>query len=195
MFWRRLTIVLLFVIAVCARADFKAGGDAYKKGDYKTAAAEFQAVAEKGDHRAMYALGSMYTAGNGVPQDYTMAMKWFLAAARYGRPDAEFKVGLLYLQGLGVKQNARRAINWFGKSAQQGYVDAQYYVGKMYAEGNGVTKDNVGACAWLNLAAMQGHPDARTLLATLSNNMTPEQLKEAGRLSDSYRAQFSKRLQ
>ena len=56
---------------------FKGGGDAYQKGDYATAAINFLDVAEKGDHRAMYALGSMYAAGTGVEKDYKEAYKWF----------------------------------------------------------------------------------------------------------------------
>ena len=195
MLWRWLITALFLVVTTTVPADFKAGGDAYTRGDYKTAAAEFLAVAEKGDHRAMYALGSMYAVGNGVPQDYKMAMKWFQAAARYGRPDAEFKVGLLYLQGLGVEQNFRRALNWFGKSAEQGFVQAQYYIGKIYAEGNGVEQNNVEACAWLTLAAEKGFTDARTLLDTLTPNMTSGQLQQSRLLSESYRAKYSKTLQ
>lgn len=187
--------VLLLVGTTTAKADFKAGGDAYKKGDYKTAAAEFLPLAENGDHRAMYALGSMYAAGNGVPQDFKMAMKWFQAAARYGRPDAEYKIGLMYLQGVGTERNPRRAINWFGKSARQGYVAAQYEVGKMYVEGNGVKQDNVRAASWLNLAAEKGLADARSLLETLTPKMTPEQLQEARSLSDSYQSFYNKQPQ
>ncbi len=37
-------------------ADFKEGGYAYIDGDYETAANEFIPLAERGDHRAMYAL-------------------------------------------------------------------------------------------------------------------------------------------
>jgi len=188
----RLLAVLLMLVVITANADFKAGGEAYKKGDYETAAKEFLVVAEKGDHRAMYALGSMYAAGNGVPQDYTMAMSWFQSAARYGRPDAEFKVGLLYLQGLGVEQNSRRAINWFGKSARKGFVQSQYYVGRMIAEGNGTTQDNVEAYAWLNLAAENGSEDAGKLLGSLAQNMTPEQIQNGRQLSGTYREQYTK---
>lgn len=192
MLWHRVIAVLLLAGTVSAKADFKAGGDAYKRGDYKTAAAEFLPVAEQGDHRAMYALGSMYAAGNGVPQDYKMAMKWFQAAAKYGRPDAEYKIGLLYLQGLGVEQNSRRAIYWFGKSASKGFIQSQYHVGKMYAEGAGVTQNNVEACAWLNLAAEKGFADAKTLLETLTVNMTTGQLQEVRRLSDSFQTRYTK---
>ena len=183
-------VSLLVACSPCTVADFKAGGDAYQKGDYKTAAAEFLPLAEKGDHRAMYALGSMYAAGHGVPQDFNLAMKWFKAAANYGRPDAEYKLGLMYLEGVGTVRNPRRAIYWFGRSARQGYVDALYQVGKMHVEGVGVKQDNVQAASWLYLAAEQGHADAGTLLKTITPKMTPEQLQEAKRLSASYKSKF-----
>ena len=188
---RWLITVLLCTGTASVLADFKAGGDAYQRGDYKTAAAEFLPLAEKGDHRAMYALGSMYAAGNGVPQDFKMAMKWFRAAANYGRPDAEYKLGLMYLEGIGTERDPRRAINLIGKSAQQGYVDALYQVGKMYVEGTGVQQDNVQAASWLNLAVEKEHADAGPLLATITPKMTPEQLHEAKLLSESHKAKFN----
>jgi TPR repeat protein len=191
MLMRTVLTTLLLVWAYCTVADFKAGGDAYNRGDYKTAAAEFLPLAEKGDHRAMYALGSMYAAGHGVPQDFKLAMKWFQAAARYGRPDAEYKIGLMYLEGVGTERNPRRAINWFGKSAEQGYADAQYQIGKMYVDGNDVKQDNVQAASWLILATANGQADAKALLAAIAPKLTPEQLQEAKRLSETHQPKFN----
>src|SRR5690554_394561 len=133
------SVFFLFAFLLCltntAAADFEAGGEAYKNGDYETAAREFIPLAESGDHRAMYALGSMYAAGHGVPQDLEKALKWFQEAAKYGRPDAEYKLGLMYAQGLGVPQDYRKAIRWFGRSAKKGYGDSQFRMGQMYMEG------------------------------------------------------------
>ena len=136
-------------------ADFKAGGDAYQAGDYEKAAEEFSKVAEKGDHRAMYALGSLYAGGLGVTQDYKQAYIWFRKAAKYGRPDAMYKIGLMYEKGLGVKQNFDKALKWYGKSAKPGYVKSQLKVGRYYAKGLGVAVSNIKAHAWLSVALKQ----------------------------------------
>lgn len=71
-------IPLLFVLHVTSGyADFKDGGNAYLRGDFEAAAAEFIPLAERGDHRAMYALGSMYSAGHGVEKDLKKAFELF----------------------------------------------------------------------------------------------------------------------
>ena len=183
-------LLSLLIVTTPAMADFKTGGDAYKQGDYETAAKEFLPLAENGDHRAMYALGSMYAAGHGVPQDLKESFKWFQKAARYGRPDAEYKIGLMYANGLGVEQNDRRALNWLGKSAKKGFASAQYQVGLMYMEGRGVEQDYIKAYAWSDLALNQGYTKAGESVATCKENLTPEQLQEAQAMSASFKEEY-----
>ena len=196
--------------------SFEEGGAAYKKGDYETAAAKFQEVAEKGDHRAMYALGSMYAAGNGLPVDYNKAFEWFNKAAKYGRIDAQYKLGLMYDEGIGVKQDYKRAIRLYDAAAKKAYAHAQFRMGLLYARGNGVKQDKIKACAWFkaaeinyaaererqerNTAAMDAMEQARpgdifseihtgiihTELQELISTMTPGELQEAQQLAQQY---------
>lgn len=187
---RIVTLFFLVCLPFSSSADFRSGGDAYKRGDYETAAKEFLPLAENGDHRAMYALGSMYSAGHGVPQDYKEAFKWFQRAAKYGRPDAEYKLGLLYLNGLGTEKDERRAINWFGRSAKKGFANAQYRIGEMYAAGLGVQQDYIKAYAWLSIALEQGITDAQSALQMVSGQLDKEQLKTAQILAESYKEQY-----
>ena len=187
-----IVLVSLLCLSFNTFADFQAGGEAYKQGDYETAVKEFLPLAKSGDHRAMYALGSMYSAGHGVAQDYAEALKWFQRAAKYGRPDAEYKIGLLYLNGLGTEKDDRKAINWFGRAAKKGYPNAQYRVGEMYAQGLGVQQDDIKAYAWLTIALEQGVTDAKNSLDMVSDKLGPEQLKEAQILVASYREQYVK---
>lgn len=189
----RIFLIILFLAASSppVSADFKSGGDAYKRGDYETAAREFLPLAEKGDHRAMYALGSMYAGGQGVPQDLKEAMKWFRKAAIYGRPDAMFKIGLMYDEGHGVEADSKQAVKWYGKSATSGYSLAQFKVGEMYAQGRGVKQNPAKAYAWLKLASANGLNDADNLITSLEKEMTPEQLEEAERLTREYMDQYA----
>jgi len=157
-----LTSRTIYIIGFCAlvcsqfiyAGAFQEGGEAYKKGDYVTAEKKFLEVAKKGDHRAMYALGSMYAGGTGVKKDYQKAYKWFSSAAKYGRIDAQYKLGLMYDEGAGIPRNYRRAARLYNKIAKKGYSPAQYRLGLLYASGHGVKQNNSKAYAWL-LAAKQ----------------------------------------
>ncbi len=50
-----------------ARADVKAGVDAWQRGDFTGAVAEWRPLADKGDADAQYNLGQAYKMGRGVP--------------------------------------------------------------------------------------------------------------------------------
>lgn len=185
--------IILLGFSLPVNADFKSGGDAYKKGDYETAAKEFLPLAENGDHRAMYALGSMYAAGHGVPMDLQEALKWFRKAAGYGRPDAQYKIGVMYARGLGLKQDYRKALNWYGKSAKQGFGLAQYKLGQMYNAGHGVQKNDVKAYAWIKTAVSQGTEDEENLLPELTKRLDPPALTDAENLVLQYTQKYKAR--
>ncbi len=192
-----LTIAFLSISLVCinqaVHADFESAGDAYKDGDYDTAAREFLPLAENGDHRAMYALGSMYAAGHGVPMDLKEALKWFRKAATYGRPDAQYKIGVMYDRGLGLKQDYRKALNWYGKAAKNGFGLAQYKIGQMYVAGHGVKQNFIKAYAWLKTAISQGTEDKDGTLAALTTELSPTQLSEANTLARQYMGKYYRR--
>jgi Sel1 repeat len=191
---------------------FKEGGEAYIKGDYATAAKKFLEVAKKGDHRAMYALGSMYAGGTGVEKDYKEAYKWFSRAAKYGRVDAQYKLGLMYDEGAGVSQNYKRAARYYNKAAKKGYAHAQFKLGMLFAKGHGVKQSNVKAYAWLIVANQnlqnnspreketsgeieqrKGDPFAAIHvdliaeeLETIRKNIAPEEIEKAKLLAQEY---------
>ena len=148
-------ILIMLFYSQTSYADFTKGGDAYKKGDFKTAAEEFLKDAEKGDHRAMYAIGSMYAVGRGVEQNYKEAFKWFSRAAKYGRADAQYKLGVMYDQGVGVEQNYNKAGKFYNQAAKSGYPLAQYKLGLLYSNGHGVKQNYIKAYAWLVVARLK----------------------------------------
>jgi len=77
-------IGLVFMLAPPILADFQAGLDAYKRGDYDTALKEFRPLAEQGEMVAQWSLGVMYERGRGVPQDSVQAYRWYTLAAAQG---------------------------------------------------------------------------------------------------------------
>jgi len=54
---------------------------AIEKGDFKTALAELNPLAAKGNANAQFMLGMMYDAGKGVKQDQQVAASWYRKAA------------------------------------------------------------------------------------------------------------------
>ena len=182
----RLTIafVLSFVCpATPAWPDYKAGEDAYNRGDFATALREWRPLAEQGDARAQYNLGVLYRKGRGVPQDDVQARQWYEKAAAQGQAKAQYNLGTLYLNGSGVPKDYQQALRWFRMAADQGEALAQTKIGIMYDDGPGVPHDFVQAHKWYNLAATNGDKPAAELRDALAKQMTPAQIAEAQQLA------------
>ncbi|HEY1339816.1 MAG TPA: metallophosphoesterase [Bryobacteraceae bacterium] len=155
---KKLALFLLWVsaAALLAAADFKTGLDAYNRGDFATALAEWQPIAERGDPNAQYNLGLLYARGQGVPQDYAKAAEWYGKAADGGVPAAEYNLGLMYANGQGVKQDSAEAAKWFQKAAEQDVTDAVTGLGNIYYEGQGSFRNYSEAEKWYRKAAENG---------------------------------------
>ncbi len=147
-----LIISLLLFFTHLSHADFKEGGQAYLRGDYEAAAIEFIPLAERGDHRAMYALGSMHASGQGVEKNLKKSFELFSEAAKNGRADAMYKLGLMYEQAQGISQNLKKAARYYQKSAKKGYPLGQFRLGLLYMSGDGVKQNSINAYAWLVIA-------------------------------------------
>ncbi|MFT5395805.1 MAG: hypothetical protein ACI85N_000993 [Gammaproteobacteria bacterium] len=147
-----LSLFSLLIFSSVVYADFEEGGQAYLRGDYEAAAKEFIPLAERGDHRAMYALGSMHASGQGVEKNLKKSFELLSEASKNGRADAMYKLGLMYEQGLGVSQNLKKAARYYQKSAKKGYPLGQYRFGLLYMSGDGVKQNSINAYAWLVIA-------------------------------------------
>ena len=176
-------VLSIICLAVPAWADYKAGEDAYNRGDYATALREWRPLAEQGDARAQYNLGVLYRKGRGVPQDDVQARQWYEKAAAQGQAKAQYNLGTLYLNGGGVPKDYQQALRWFRMAADQGEALAQTKIGIMYDDGQGVPHDFVQAHKWYNLAATNGDKPAAELRDALAKQMTPVQIAEAQQLA------------
>jgi len=140
-------------------------------------------LAEKGNARAQYNLGAMYARGEGIPEDNKEAVHWWRKAAKQGDARAQFNLGVRYTYGKGVERDAKEALRWYRKAAMQGHADAQNNLGLMYDNGEGVLEDDVTAYAWYNIAAANEGALAKKNKGIIANEMTPEQIAEAQKLS------------
>jgi localization factor PodJL len=71
-----------------AAAQYDAALYAFNRGDYATAARQFESAARDGDPDAQYWLGRIYADGLGRPRDPVTAYGWFDRAAAQGHHDA-----------------------------------------------------------------------------------------------------------
>ena len=117
------------------KQDFKAGMDAYEKGDYPGAIRFLQpqdpvSTADlQGDNAKatiQYVIGSMYDFGRGVPLDNSAAVEWYKLAAISGHSDAQLQLGRTFSSGQeGVPKSEDASLKWFGLAAAQGNSQAK----------------------------------------------------------------------
>lgn len=90
---------------------------AHQRGDYAAELRLLRPLAEQGTPEAQTALGLMYDAGHGVPQDYVEAVKWYRCAADRGFPDAQDALARMYFNGWGVPKDYVQAHMWANLAA------------------------------------------------------------------------------
>jgi TPR repeat protein len=62
------------------------------------------ARAEKGNSRAMLAVGAMCEQGIGIPKNLSNALEWYEKAGKAGEGEGFFRAGLCYEVGMGTGQ-------------------------------------------------------------------------------------------
>ena len=93
--------------------------------------ADLRARAGQGDLTAQVALGDLFAAGDGVPQDEAEALRWYRMA---------------------TDQGSTEAVSGIHRIAEQGNAEAQLGLGGMYFSGRGVPEDAAEGVRWWRLA-------------------------------------------
>jgi TPR repeat protein len=151
------TLIALFIaLAPAFAADFQAGLDAYRRGNFTAAAQEWRPLAEQGDAHSQYNLGLLCARGQGLAQDYAQAAEWYRKAAEQGVVAAQYNLGVMYANGQGVPKNPEEAAKWFRKAADQNMVAAETGLARMYSEADGAFRNYGEAVQWYRKAADAG---------------------------------------
>jgi TPR repeat protein len=143
------------------------------------------------------ASGQGRAAGDGHPElsagdeaysaeNYAKAAGLYRQDAELGVTAAQLSLAIMYLDGQGVAQDFQQAAKWFEKATEFGNAEAQHNLGQLYQEGKGVPKDLVAADKWFRLAGAGGSA------AKVEKDMTPEQIAQAAKLAEEWRANFNK---
>ncbi|MGN6277579.1 MAG: SPOR domain-containing protein [Sphingomonas sp.] len=163
----------------------KAGVDAYQRGDFKSAIADWQGPAAKGDADAEFNLGQAYRLGKGVPVDLTKAEDWYRKAAEQGHFQAEDNYGRTLFQ----RGQRAQAAPWLEKSASRGDPRGQLILGTMLFNGDGgLQKDWPRAYALMTRASNAGLPQASQTLADMDKYIPEAQRKQGLALARQYQA-------
>ena len=174
-FERVCCIALLAAAAsVPALASVKDGVDAWSRGDYDKAVAEWEKPAAAGDADAQFNLGQAYKLGKGVPADLKRAEELYRQAADQGHLQAADMYGLMLFQ------SGRReaAMAWLVPSAERGEPRAQYVLGIAHFNGDLVPKDPVRAYALMTRAAASGLETAKGTLGAMDRALPLEQRQQ-----------------
>jgi TPR repeat protein len=111
---------------------------------------------------------------------YAAAMKMFRPLAEKGHAAAQYQVALMHKMGLGVSKSEKEARKWSRLAARQGNTDAQLLLGSLYYKQEGSeSPDVVKAYIWYEVAAAQGNAEAQKEVATITKELTPQQLADA----------------
>jgi hypothetical protein len=111
------SILVLAVIPSAYADPLAAGGTAFKRGDFGTAARLLIPLAERGNARAQAMVGFMYATGQGLPQAYDAATYWYRLSAEQGDTTAQYLLGLMYDKGQGVPLDEVAAYTWLNLAA------------------------------------------------------------------------------
>ncbi|BBC74237.1 sporulation protein [Altererythrobacter sp. B11] len=162
-----------------AWADVKDGVDAWSRGDYAAAVAEWTGPAEAGDPDALFNLAQAYRLGRGVPEDAARAEALYAQAAGKGHLRAADTYGLMLFQ------DGRReaALPYVQDAARRGDPRSEYLLGIAHFNGDLVERDWVRAYALLTLANSQGLPQAAPALARMDEFIPMAQRQEGAALA------------
>ncbi|WP_157217472.1 SPOR domain-containing protein [Flavisphingomonas formosensis] len=162
------------IVGTAATASVKDGVDAWQRGDYATAVAQWKPAAEAGDADAQFNLAQAYKLGRGVPTDLGQAQSWYQKAAQQGHEQAQANLGLILFQN----GDRAAAMPWIQKAADHGEPRAQYVLGTAMFNGELVTKDWVKAYALMTRAAAAGLPQATTSLTQMDTYIPADQRRQ-----------------
>jgi hypothetical protein len=115
-----LTLSFLMGSGMAVAADYEKGFQAFQKGVYEVALAEWVPLAEQGDIDSQNTLAAIFKLGLGVKKNPEKAVKWYRLAAEQGDAAGQYGLGTMYAAGEGVPQDYNVALKWFNLAAAQG---------------------------------------------------------------------------
>jgi TPR repeat protein len=167
--------LLSFGVSTSALADFNDGVDAYLSEDYKTAFSEWKPLAEQGNAKAQYNLGTIYEYGFDVLRDPQEAIKWYQKASNQGNGQSAINLAEMYARGFDAPKDVTKESNLLKKfyegSDMTSLDKAEYWLKLANLWGRGFDapresyegKDMAKAKYWIKNAYEGGDAEIRKL--------------------------------
>ncbi len=184
-FIRLLAVIALMGAGPVSAQDFASGMTAHLDKRYGESRRIFGSLADAGNVRAQFMMGTIFEQGLGVDKDLAAAARWYGLAADGGNASAQYNLGVFHQFGKGVRKNAAMAAKLLHQAAEQGHGRAQNNLSTFYFTGVGVPQDRVEAWKWLTLSADNLKGQARELVLgnrrVIEEKLKPEEVAEAKR--------------
>ena len=124
-------------------------------------------VAEAGDSRAQYVIGTFYYYGNGVAENHHTAATWFRKSAQQDLVDSQAILGHQYIHGDGIEKNLEKGIELLEIAASKGHCHACFLLGNIYGFTIHGKLDRWKAIEYYKLAINYGSSLAKEYLADI----------------------------
>lgn len=152
-----LNLAILFFSGI-AMADINSGIEAYNKGNYSVAYAEFEIASKAGDAFGHHLLASLYYQGHGVEKSIPNAVALFERAASQGYAPSHANLGLMYHSGDGVELNSKKALFHYSEAAKTGDFQSSFNLGQIFRKGwHDVAPSYGKAASYYRFGAEYGH--------------------------------------
>lgn len=182
---RLLTVLGLLCAGPALAQDFASGMTAHLDKRYGESRRIFGSLADTGNVRAQFMMGTIFEQGLGVDKDLAAAARWYGLAADGGNASAQYNLGVFYQFGKGVQKDPAMAAKLLHQAAEQGHGRAQNNLSTFYFTGVGVPQDLQEAWKWLTLSADNLKGQARELVLgnrrVIEEKLKPEELADAKR--------------
>ena len=126
-------VFFAFTAPPAGAGDFARALQAYDAGDYVTAAAIWQTLAEEGDSEAKLALGDLLLRGPGLPRDPERGVALIRSAAQQGHAVAQLNLGEILEEGRYQSRDMAAAWAWYSLASDQGRVWAAEQAARLAA--------------------------------------------------------------
>lgn len=195
-FSRKFSIhVVAVAVILCAgpalAQDFASGMAAHLDKRYGESRRIFGSLADAGNVRAQFMMGTIFEQGLGVDKDLGAAARWYGLAADGGNASAQYNLGVFHQFGKGVRKDPVAAAKLLKQAAEQGHGRAQNNLSTFYFTGVGVPQDLKEAWKWLTLSADNLKGQARELVLgnrrVIEEKLKPEELADAKRRVTAWR--------
>ncbi|WP_271439249.1 SPOR domain-containing protein [Pontixanthobacter luteolus] len=163
------------MLAAPATAELNAGYEAWHKGDYTRAVAEWRDLAAAGNADAQYNMAQAYRQGKGVKKNEKQAEILLAKAAAQGHIKATDNYGLLLFQS----GRREEAMPYVTAASQRGNPWAQYLIGIGHFNGDLLEKDWVKAYALMTLSNSANYEHAKAALAQMDDFIPLDQRQQA----------------